>query len=221
MASNVFGNPITDRTLKQMTKYKDSKCITAVDRAYEALLMKNADDKDVKARELVEVLKAKYDNGVVRCTPCLIYNATGDRLMYAGSHDWCGHIDASPYPIMFQNGQWGAFLHVQDIGVATGSVAAVTYKGQDKNGKCCDWTLSWDNPWDRVCDKNRVHTKIGGAGQCEIVKWDDVYGDLKKSGLYHEHTLNGCYSTVISGNAIIPMIEGIMTLEDAWFIKKC
>ncbi|KAH7515061.1 hypothetical protein FEM48_Zijuj11G0156100 [Ziziphus jujuba var. spinosa] len=73
--------------------------------------MKNADDKDVNARKFVESLKPKYGVLVVTTT-CLIYNATGNRLTYVGSHDWQGHIGDSPYPLVLENGQWNAFLHV-------------------------------------------------------------------------------------------------------------
>ncbi|XP_015866550.3 23 kDa jasmonate-induced protein [Ziziphus jujuba] len=62
MASNVFGIPITNQTLEAMPKHQ-GKEITATDRAYEALIMKNADNKDVNARKFVESLKPKYSAG--------------------------------------------------------------------------------------------------------------------------------------------------------------
>ncbi|KAH7515055.1 hypothetical protein FEM48_Zijuj11G0155400 [Ziziphus jujuba var. spinosa] len=65
MASNVFGIPITNQTLEAMPKYQEKE-ITATDRAYEALIMKSADNKDVNARKLVESLKPKYS--AVVCT---------------------------------------------------------------------------------------------------------------------------------------------------------
>lgn len=154
MASNVFGNPITNETLEAMPKYQGKK-ITAEDRAYEALLMKNADGKDVNARKFVESLKPKY-SVVVVTTACLIYNATGNRLRYVGSNDWEGHIGDSPYPMVLENGQWGAFLHIQKIPALAGSIGAAVYHGQDENGVASDWMLSWFNPWNRGLDNNRV-----------------------------------------------------------------
>ncbi|KAH7515024.1 hypothetical protein FEM48_Zijuj11G0152300 [Ziziphus jujuba var. spinosa] len=143
MASNVFGIPIMNQTLEAMPKYQ-GKEITATDRAYEALLMKNADDKEVNARKFVESLKPKYGVLVVTTTS-LIYNATGNRLTYVGSHDWQGHIEDSPYP-------FGA----RECG-------ATIYRGQDENGDASDWMLAWYNPWDRVLDHNRVCTEIGAV----------------------------------------------------------
>ncbi|KAH7515025.1 hypothetical protein FEM48_Zijuj11G0152400 [Ziziphus jujuba var. spinosa] len=74
------GNSITNQTLETMPKYQ-GKEITAVDKAYEALIMKNVDNKDANARKFVESLKPKY-SVVVVTTTCLICNATGNRLTY-------------------------------------------------------------------------------------------------------------------------------------------
>nr|XP_048319611.1 23 kDa jasmonate-induced protein-like [Ziziphus jujuba var. spinosa] len=112
MALNVFGKPIGNETLKAMPTYQDKELITAVDRAYEALIMKNADNKDVNARKFVESLKKKYGASLV-ATLCFIYNAAGNRLTFVASHDWEGHIGDCPYPLLLENGQWGAFLHLQ------------------------------------------------------------------------------------------------------------
>ncbi|KAH7515066.1 hypothetical protein FEM48_Zijuj11G0156600 [Ziziphus jujuba var. spinosa] len=111
MALNVFGKPIRNHALKVMPEYQDKKVITAVDRAYEALMMKDADNKAENAQKFVEGLKPKYAAALIS-TVCLIYNATGNRLTFIRSHDWEGHIGDYPYPLLLENGQWGAFLHV-------------------------------------------------------------------------------------------------------------
>ncbi|XP_015897677.3 23 kDa jasmonate-induced protein [Ziziphus jujuba] len=151
MALNVFGKPIGNETLKAMPKYQYNEVITAVDRAYEALIMKNADNKDVKARKFVESLKKNYGASLV-ATLCFIYNAAGNRLTFVVSHDWEGHIGDCPYPLLLENGQWGAFLHVQ-TSPYRGSVAATIYRGQDESGDAFDWMLSWQNVWN---DNNGV-----------------------------------------------------------------
>ncbi|KAH7515051.1 hypothetical protein FEM48_Zijuj11G0155000 [Ziziphus jujuba var. spinosa] len=74
-------------------------------------MMKDADSKVEKARKFVEGLKPKYGAALIS-TLCLIYKATGNRLTLVGSHDREGHIGDSPYPLLLENGQWGAFLHV-------------------------------------------------------------------------------------------------------------
>ncbi|GLT40923.1 hypothetical protein SLA2020_150190 [Shorea laevis] len=122
MACNVFGNLITDETLKELPEYIGKK-VTKRDRAKVAMQMKNAENKDVNARQYVEKLKREWGVGV--STLCLVYNATGDTIMLVGSNDWLGHLGPAPYPSEIGNGQWGGFLHVKRSGTASGSVAAV------------------------------------------------------------------------------------------------
>lgn len=153
MAVNVFGTPITDLTLKGMSEYIGKK-ITRRDRAYVALKMKNSQEKDVNAQKYVENLKRQWGVGV--STLCLVYNATGDTITYVSSVDWYGHIGPSPYPVKIENGQWGAFLHVKNSGQATGSCAAVVYRGLNGDGDGCDWMFGWANPWNRARRDNAV-----------------------------------------------------------------
>ncbi|KAH7510780.1 hypothetical protein FEM48_ZijujUnG0089500 [Ziziphus jujuba var. spinosa] len=217
MASNVFGKPIRNQTLKAMPEYQDKEVITAVDRAYEALMMKDADNKDQKARKFVEGLKQKYDDALVS-TLCFIYNATGNRLTFVGSCSWAGHIGYSPYPLLLENGQWGAFLHIQKSRNA-GSIAATIYHGQDENGDAFDWMLSWYNPWN---DRNRVYTEIREADKFEDIHLSNIHDQFDIH--YSSATLNGCYSTATTGysgvidneHRISPIFEGIMTLKNAW-----
>ncbi|KAK8940939.1 hypothetical protein KSP39_PZI010781 [Platanthera zijinensis] len=154
MASNVFGNPITNTTLQGMPEYMD-KPITRKDRARVAFNMKNAQEKDRNARQYVENLKARWGTGV--STLCVVYNSTGDTLTFITSHNWFGHIGPAPYPTNIRNGQWGGFLHVKKSGAASGSAAAVVYRGKNDAGANCDWMLSWSNPWNRIRYDNTVN----------------------------------------------------------------
>ncbi|KAH7515035.1 hypothetical protein FEM48_Zijuj11G0153400 [Ziziphus jujuba var. spinosa] len=101
MALNVFGKPITNQTLKAMMEYQDKEVITAVDRAYEALMMKDADNKVEKARKFVEGLKPKYGAALIS-TLYLIYKATGNRLTFESRYN--GFIAATIYHGQDENG---------------------------------------------------------------------------------------------------------------------
>ncbi|RXH97450.1 hypothetical protein DVH24_007796 [Malus domestica] len=79
MASNVFGNPITNATLEGIPEYI-GKGIDKKDRAHVAMYKKNDEGKAVDARKHVENLKKQYGNGV--SAYCLVYNATGDTITY-------------------------------------------------------------------------------------------------------------------------------------------
>ncbi|KAM5579708.1 hypothetical protein ABKV19_009471 [Rosa sericea] len=154
MMANVFGNPITDSTLKGMAEYADRE-ITAVDRARMAINMKTANMKDMNAHTYVENLKRQW--GSELSTLCLIYNATGNTMMLVGSKDRDGHIGQVPYPIVIQNGQWGAFLHVGDS--SYGSMASVVYRGKNgKIGNDCDYIMAWSNTRRRAKNTGDYHS---------------------------------------------------------------
>ena len=139
----MFGTPIT------AADYPNR-----VDRARRAFETREADGKLVLARNYVDEEKRKYGNGV--STLGLIYNATGDSIAIITSHDWFGRIHA-PYPTIIQNGQWGGFLHTKRPVVASGSMAAVVYRGRTEANQNCDIMLSWDNPWNKASHSNRVN----------------------------------------------------------------
>nr|XP_028964041.1 23 kDa jasmonate-induced protein-like isoform X1 [Malus domestica] len=210
MAYNVFGNPITDETLKGMPEYAD-KQIGRLDRAYVALNMKNAAEKDFNARTHVEKLKEQYGDGV--STLCLVYNATGETIRYAYKKDWYGHIGNAPYPPLIANGQWGAFLHVKTAGESSGSNAAVVYRGLNIVNEECDWMLSWSNPWDRTKSDNTVITEIRGLNHFESY-WSLIYGYLEKGQAYSKDRWNGCVSIMSTGSDTSPIVEAILTLEN-------
>nr|XP_028957974.1 23 kDa jasmonate-induced protein-like [Malus domestica] len=208
MASNVFGNPITNATLEGMPEYI-GKRIDKKDRAHVAMYKKNDQGKDVDARTHVENLKKQYGIGV--SSLCLVYNATGDTLTYVTCIDWYGHIGTSPYQIA--NGQWGVFLHVKTAGQATGSVAAVVYRGKNAVGSICDWMLAWRNPWNRHLFTNTVDTDIGPENHFKAEVWRTVYNRLVKNGLCVRAQWNGCLSTISTGCFTSPVVEAILTLE--------
>ncbi|KAM7271962.1 hypothetical protein ACFE04_031176 [Oxalis oulophora] len=211
MAYEVFGNPITDETLKALPQY-EGKTITRHDRAYMALQMKNAEEKDVNARKYVETLKSQYGNGV--STLCLIYNATGDPIHQVGSNDWHGHIASSPYPSVIANGQWGAFLHVHPTGAAAGSQAAVVYRGMNSNGTNYDWCIVWVTPWNRAYN-NHAYVEIREVGHFhgEGIWWT-VQRKSEDSGYNHRETMDGCLCDVSMGNETSPIYQAILTHDD-------
>jgi len=212
MASNVFGNPITNSTLEGMPEYIGKK-ITAKDRAHVAFNMKNAQEKDRNVRQYVENLKARWGYGV--STLCVVYNCTGDTMTFITSHDWHGHIGPAPYPVTIQNGQWGGFLHVKTSGTATGSSAAVVYRGKNDGGVNCDFLLSWSNPWDRNLYNNSAYTEIRDANHYDEGndRWGVVSEKLYRSGLNSTDKWEGCFSTATIGSDTSPVFEGIMMLE--------
>ena len=98
MAKNVFGDAITDETLKGM-EYK----ITRINRAHEALNMMNDGLKHKAASDYVQGLKADYGDGV--STLCLFYNATGDPLTLVDTRSWQGYFWEAMCLQVIENGQ--------------------------------------------------------------------------------------------------------------------
>ncbi|ONK72092.1 uncharacterized protein A4U43_C04F15630 [Asparagus officinalis] len=209
MASNVFGNPITDETLKAMTKYIGKK-ITRCDRAHEALNMIYAESKNVNALQFAEKLKEQYGNGV--STLCVVYNATGDPITLISTHDWHGHLWKAPVPQALANGQWGAFLHVHPTLGMTGSSAAVVYRGKNDAGEYQDFMLSWVNPyWPGYC---KAYTMVRGAGYFtnRLGQLQDRTNDAE---LQWSDECKGCKSSVSIGNNTTAVYEAKLTLTCA------
>ncbi|PQQ10957.1 23 kDa jasmonate-induced protein [Prunus yedoensis var. nudiflora] len=198
MPSNVFGTPVTDQTVQALPEYIGKK-IGRKERAHVALNMKNAEGKDINARNYVENLKKQSGYGV--SSLCLVYNAIGDTIRLVANEDWyC---------------KWAVG------GMATGSVAAVAYHGKSNAGNDCDWLLAWRNPWNRYLFTNtnlvvRVYTEIRKAHHYEPAGvWPILYDLLGNSGVYSSDTRNGCFSTISSGCFTCPTVEALLTLEDA------
>ncbi|KAF5771271.1 hypothetical protein HanRHA438_Chr14g0680451 [Helianthus annuus] len=95
MGTNVFGKPVT----------KGNR----MERALEALNNPNADGKRNQALAYVRQMKRNWGNGV--STLGIFYNATGEAMIFTQENSWYGRIYSS-YPMRVQNGQWGAFFHV-------------------------------------------------------------------------------------------------------------
>lgn len=144
---SVFGTPITDQTLKQMSRYK-GKIITQEDRAREAIRLIQAEGKNISTLKYVLNLKTAYGDGVT--TLCLIYNATGDVLELTVKKDWLGYVYGQEPPRSFENGQWLAFLHAHPTSEAYGCEAARVYRGKNKEGEVRDFMFAWSTPWGRI-----------------------------------------------------------------------
>ena len=141
---NCFGEVVDDNMLNKMPRYM-GKPKTREDRAREAWNLVNEDGKDANAFRYVKSLKSVYGNG--QSTLCVLYNATGDTLRKADSHDWYGYIGSAPYPAEIGNGQWAAFHHVHRVGEPSGSVGAVVYRGKNRDGDYKDFLVAWSTPW--------------------------------------------------------------------------
>ncbi|XP_015873437.3 23 kDa jasmonate-induced protein-like [Ziziphus jujuba] len=210
----VFGNPITDETLEGLPRYEGKKTILAIDRARVALNWKNAEGKDVRALQYAENFKATC--GVETATLCLVYNATGDTVEYAGHKDWHGCLGSAPYPIMIENGQWGVFLHRQSGKSGSGSIGAVVYRGTNAKNESCDWMLAWNNPKDKdnygnhACTEIREENHFNNDGT-----WKIVHDLLWKSSVERKGESNGCLSFVTIGNDDYSIFRAILTLKNA------
>jgi hypothetical protein len=150
--ANCFGEIVDNYKLDEIARYV-GKPKTQQDRAREAMNLKNEDSKNSKASSYVDGVKAWYGSG--ESTLCLLYNATGDTLHYVADHDWWGFIGRTPYPHEIGNGQWAAFHHVHKTGNASGSEAAVVYRGKNKDGNDKDFLVGWSTPWSYFY-KNKV-----------------------------------------------------------------
>ncbi|CAO2823545.1 unnamed protein product [Amaranthus hypochondriacus] len=170
---NPFGVPITDRTLRQMNRYRGKEEITQEDRAREAMRLIHAEDKNISALQHVLNLKANYGNGV--STLCLVYNATGDTLQFAYNKEWYGYIYKEQPPTTFENGQWIAFLHAHPTAQSVGSEAAWVYRGENIKGEVRDYMIAWNTPWSTT--QNSAYTEVRGKDHFKQY-WSYIQGSL-------------------------------------------
>lgn len=147
MAANVFGNPVTDDTVREL--YPTKTVITPLDRAKVAKELIENNSKKTNAKQFVESLISQYGEGIK--TGGLFYNATGRPLTFISNHDYQGNVFKVSYPTVIQNGQWFAFLHVKGSRL-DGSSAAVVYRSVNDQGDQYDYMCSWSVP------DNKVHT---------------------------------------------------------------
>ncbi|CAO2835805.1 unnamed protein product [Amaranthus hypochondriacus] len=209
MACNVFGTPITKEYLRETGEGKD---LSQKDRARAAMLLKNADGKDISARAFAERLVPRFGESNVS-TMCLIYNATGYPLIFIADYNWYGRICESPYPPIIQNGQWGAFLHGQSWGGTKASKAAVIYSGKNMDGDDCYWIMCFHST--ESGSYNEVYTEICKP---ESYNWDSyLHGKLSSSNgnLVHQNNIYGGLSFGSIGNTKSSIFEAILTLPDA------
>ncbi|KAA0869744.1 hypothetical protein EYC94_26240, partial [Enterobacter hormaechei] len=155
---NPFGVPITDETLKAMSRYK-GKTITQEDRAREAMRLIHSEDKNLSALNHTLTLKSSYGDGV--STLCLLYNATGDTLEIVDDQkmDWLGgNVYKEEPPRSFDNGQWLAFLHAHPTSEAYGCEPAWVYRGKNIKGDVRDFMVAWSTPWGST--QNAAYTEV-------------------------------------------------------------
>ncbi|KAL9236726.1 hypothetical protein vseg_011361 [Gypsophila vaccaria] len=190
---SAFGAPITDETLKQMSKYK-GKTIGQADRAREAMRLIQAESKNIKALNHTLELKADYGDGI--STLCLIYNATGYRLELVSDliQDWHGSVYKEEPASSFENGQWIAFLHTHPTGFY-GCEAARVYRGKDIAGHVRDYLVSWFIPY--TGGSNSAYTKVGP--QDGVKPNEDALVSAKKITI--DESDQNCKSTVSIGGA--------------------
>lgn len=205
MAVNVFGNPVTDDTVRLV--YPNLTQITALHRAEVALQYMNADDRATNVSRFVHNLKGAYGTGT--STLCMIFNATGGNLQFDRHHSWEGSVWQSPFPQVIQNGQWAGFLFVRNrlMGPSKG---AIVYRGQNNAGNGRDWMLAWNTP--RMNWQNRVYTEIRSAGSFNSVNWNTINNSMEAQYNNHSTTALGCFSSVSIGSGSSPEFVGIMSL---------
>ncbi|CAM0901829.1 unnamed protein product [Alopecurus aequalis] len=179
---NLFGAVVDDCRLDKMAIYM-GKPKTREDRAQEALYLRNDDNKEDKASKYVRGLIPSFGS-IIRGTLCLVYNATGETLSKVTSHDWFGHISRPPYPEKIGNGQWAAFYHYYPI-FKVGSVAAVVYRGKNKDGKEQDYLLAWCSPSLVFLIRNKSYCEIGG-----VDNFKDRWHSLKKKLVNSDYASN-------------------------------
>lgn len=189
--ANCFGDVVDNYKLDTMPRYVGRKK-TQEDRAREASLLINEDDKTGKASKYVSDLKAWYGNGVT--TLCLIYNQTGDTLRYVADADWFGYMGPTPYPTEIGNGQWASFLHVKKTSASSGSMAGLVYRGKDRNGCERDLMLGWSAPWGAFY-RNKAYCEIGNVDSFQS-RWGDLYSRVSNAAYSWNATDNGRSSSV-------------------------
>ncbi|XP_073054837.1 23 kDa jasmonate-induced protein-like [Primulina eburnea] len=207
MATNVFGNPVTDDTVRLL--HPNIINITARDRAEVALQYMNADERATNVSRFVHNLKAAYGTGT--STLCMIFNATGGNLAFVLNHNWEGNVWQSPYPQIIQNGQWAGYLHVRGRLIGP-SKAAIVYRGQDNDGAGRDWMLAWNTA--RMNYQNRVYAEIRAAGGFGSANWNTIDSSMERQTNNYSTTTLGGFASASIGSGSSPEFVGIMSLAD-------
>ncbi|XBI97706.1 hypothetical protein VPH35_018029 [Triticum aestivum] len=207
---NLFGEVVDNYKLDQMASYM-GKSKTRDDRVREACILVTEDGKDARASRYVEGLKTMHGDGDGQSTMCLVYNATGSTLHHVLQHDWSGHIGRAPYPALTGNGQWAAFHHVAQPGEPD-SLAAVLYRGKNKDGHDHDYLLAWHTP-SRWYECNKAYCDIGGVDYFKN-RWADIHSKLSKSDYSSDAIYGGCYIEAKIGGGNSPKFTARITSVD-------
>ncbi|XVE84505.1 hypothetical protein DITRI_Ditri17bG0019000 [Diplodiscus trichospermus] len=205
--TNVFGEAVTQELLMSIPEYANR---ARKERADVANQRKYNDGKYEEAVRYVRQLKANWGNGV--STLCVLYNGTGETLRYVTSYDWFGRIEA-PYPQVIANGQWGAFFHTKTPVVASGSQAAVVYRGKNRDGEDTDWMVAWDNPWNTLRFSNNAYAEIHPAGYFDRINWGSIANAMVDVGLRYRAQWRGCVADVQTERDTSPLYEAVLSLE--------
>ncbi|KAG6467882.1 23 kDa jasmonate-induced protein-like [Zingiber officinale] len=206
MATNVFGNPVTDDTVRLI--FPNITEITARHRAEVALQYMNADEKATNVSRFVHNLKEAYGTGT--STLGMIYNATGGNLSFVLNHTWEGAVWRSPYPQVIQNGQWAGFLHVRGRLMGP-SKEAIVYRGVNNDGAGRDWMLAWNTS--RMNYQNRVYAEIHTAGGFGSANWNAIDSKMDSQTNNYSTTALGGFASASIGAGSSPEFVGILSLE--------
>ncbi|CAH9113959.1 unnamed protein product [Cuscuta epithymum] len=208
MATNVFGTPVTDATVRLVYPNLRPEEITATLRAQVALRDMNANNRADNASTYVHNLKDAYGTGTT--TLVTFFNATGGDLSFVSYHSWEGSVWRYPVPHLVQNGQWGAFLHVRDRLMGP-SKAALIFSGFNHAGVACDWLLAWNTP--RRHFQNRVYTEIRALRGFNSVNWNTIDNAMERNLNNHTTTWNGCLSSMALGSGSSPQLVARVSLD--------
>uniref|UniRef100_A0A803MD53 23 kDa jasmonate-induced protein-like n=2 Tax=Chenopodium quinoa TaxID=63459 RepID=A0A803MD53_CHEQI len=166
-------------------------------------------NKSIDAEKYVRDLKDDYGSGV--STLCLVYNATGDTLYHVVDNDWMNsNIGRTPYPVKIGNGQWAAFLHVHKTSDATGSEAAVVYRGKNMYGNDRDFLLAWSTPFG-IWYKNKAYCEEGGVDTFQR-RWDNIYDNINNGDYSKTTDANGIHIQVDTASGGAPIFKAIIQI---------
>ncbi|XP_057972369.1 23 kDa jasmonate-induced protein-like [Malania oleifera] len=203
--TGVFGNPITDATLKGMSKYA-GKSISQKDKAIVA--KQNKEEGNPTLQQHVQNLTKGLGVNTGVFTICLVHNLTGDTVTYVTSHVW--DVPAK-YPSCkdIENGQTAVFMQNKTKGTA------VVYRGKNSQRDECDFMLAWYNVQSDSKSVNKVYAEIKKAQSYDDdTVWDGIFKQLDVSGATSSATWNGCTSFMTISSGAIPTLNATLTLSN-------
>ncbi|KAL9233556.1 hypothetical protein vseg_008536 [Gypsophila vaccaria] len=212
MTSNVFGEPVTNTTLRNMREFYEESCIEARERARVALEAKNVEEKETKARQFNEAGLQAISNGGVGC---LIYNATGGPLTLVAVFEYAGWIsEPSHYPTLLLNGQWAAFVHAKDYDRS--SNGALVYEATQYPQS--QWVLGWYKRGSASAS-SKCYVELRPSGYYSMDSPDSTCHALRGliCGSKFIHNTGTSHDAIFSsiGNSATPIYEAILTKTEA------